>query len=103
MVLGTCNFLFIRKKPSTPAHTLEDITLRDDTKAEACSEPAEMDDEDEKGAQEEQEKEGKKEEETENVEEGRPESVTVDSQELESFLKKTQQNGNTASSPDTYL
>lgn len=99
LVLATCNFLFIRKK----SLTLESIKLKDDTKAEVCSELGEMDDEEEKGAKEEQEKEARKEEETENVEEGRPESVTADSQELENFLKKPQQNGEMASSSDTYL
>lgn len=103
VVLAACNFLFIRKKSSTPTHILESVTLRDDPKAEVGCELGKMDDEEEKGAKEEQEKEARKEEETENVEEGRPECVTADSQELENFLKKPQQNGEMAGSPDTYL
>lgn len=116
VVLATCNFLFIRKKSSAPADKLEDVTVTDDAKAEPCDEPAEMTDEEEKGAREEQEKETKKEanesneskeeeEETEKekVEAVGPESVTVDSQEVERFLKEPQQNGNMATSPETCL
>ncbi|XP_035510282.1 monocarboxylate transporter 4 [Morone saxatilis] len=107
VVLASCNFLCIRKKSSTPEDKLENITVTDDVKAEACSEPAEMnEEEEEKGAREEQEKETKKEvlkEEGETDKEVRPESVTVDSQEVERFLKEPQQNGDMAISPETCL
>ncbi|XP_034567606.1 monocarboxylate transporter 4 [Notolabrus celidotus] len=110
VVLATCNFLFIKKKSPTPADKLQNIAVTEDTKTEAWSEPADTTDEEEKGAKEEQEKETKKDdrkekegtdEETEEV--VRPESITVDSQEVEKFLKETQQNGHTASSPETCL
>lgn len=108
VVLATCNFLFIRKKSSTPPGNLENITVKDNAWTAVCSEPTEMDDMEEKGAREEQEKEIKtevikEEEETENVEEVRPESVTVDSQEVEKSLIKPQQNGDMAPSLETYL
>lgn len=112
LVLATCNYVFIKKKSSAPADTLENITVADDAKTEVYSEHAETNDEEEKGAREEQEKETQKEvikelkeEETdkEKVEEVRPESVTVDSQEVERFLKEPQQNGDMATSPETCL
>lgn len=113
LVLATCNFLFIKKKSSVPADKLKNITVTDDAKAEVCSELAEMTDEEEKGAREEQEKEAKKEvikeeeeeEEKDNkkIEEVRPESVTVDVQEVERFLKEPQQNGDVATCPETCL
>ncbi|XP_029294265.1 monocarboxylate transporter 4-like isoform X2 [Cottoperca gobio] len=108
VVLATCNFLFIRKDSSESADTLENITV-----TQVCSKPPDMNDEEEKGAREEQEKETKKEvikalkeeveADKEKVEEARPESVTVDSQEVERFLKEPQQNGDMASSPETCL
>lgn len=111
VVLATCNFLFIRKKSSTPPVKLEKITVKDNAWTAVYSEPTEMDDVEEKGAREEQEKEIKtevikeEEEETEKekVEDVRPESVTVDSQEVEKSLIKPQQNGDMASSLETYL
>lgn len=108
VVLATCNFLFIKKQSSTPADNLEKITVTDDAKTEACSEPAEMNDEEEKGAREEQEKETNKKvmkelKEVADKVEVRPESVTVDSQEVERFLKEPQENGDTATSPETCL
>ncbi|CAJ1076922.1 monocarboxylate transporter 4 [Xyrichtys novacula] len=111
VVLAACNFLFIKKKSPIPAHKLDNITVTEDAKTEAWSEPAETTDEEEKGAKEEQEKEMKKEEEQkvkeeteEEAAEGvRPESITVDSQEVEKFLKEPQQNGLTLSSPETCL
>ncbi|XP_054464287.1 monocarboxylate transporter 4-like [Anoplopoma fimbria] len=109
IVLATCNFLFIRNKSSASTDMLENITVKDDAKTEVCSKPAEMNEEEEKGEREGQEKETKKEmikeEETdkERVEEVRPESLTVDSQEVERFLKEPQQNGDMATSPETCL
>ncbi|XP_074511092.1 monocarboxylate transporter 4-like [Sebastes fasciatus] len=109
VVLASCNFLFMRNKSSASADKLENITVTDDAKTEVCSK-SEMNDEEEKGAREEQEKETKKEvikelkeEETDKVEEVRPDSVTVDSQEVERFLKEPQQNGDMAISPETSL
>lgn len=110
VVLATCNFLCMRKKASTPPVKFEKITVKDNAWTAVCSEPTEMDDVEEKGAREEQEKEMKtevikEEEETEKekVEEVRSESVTVDSQEVEKSLIKPQQNGDMASSLETYL
>lgn len=110
VVLAACNFLFIREQSPTPADALEKITVADDAKTEACGEPTEMKDEEEKGAREEQEKETIKEvikepKEAADIEkvEVRPESVTVDSQEVERFLKEPQENGDMATSPETCL
>lgn len=111
VVLATCNFLFIRKKPSTPADKLENITVTDEAKTDEGIKPAEMHEEEEKGAREEQEKEkemikNSKEErvtDKEKVEEVKLESLTVDSQEVERFLKEPQQNGDMATSPETCL
>ncbi|XP_041633915.1 monocarboxylate transporter 4 [Cheilinus undulatus] len=110
LVLAVCNFLFIRKKKSpTPTDKLQSITVTEETKMEAWGEPAETTDGEEKGAREEQEKETKKEAMTERKEREekedvvRPESITVDSKEVEEFLKESQQNGVTASSPETCL
>ncbi|XP_062294917.1 monocarboxylate transporter 4-like isoform X2 [Scomber scombrus] len=92
VVLATCTFLFIKNKPSVPADKLENGN-----------------DEEEKGAKEEQEKETVKdlkeeeEKDKEKVDEVRPESVTVDSQEVERFLKEPQQNGDAATNPETSL
>ncbi|XP_042248587.1 monocarboxylate transporter 4-like [Thunnus maccoyii] len=109
VVLATCNFLFIRNKPSVPADNLENVTVTDSAKVEVCSKAIEVNDEEEKGAREEQEKEMVKElkeeeeKDKEKAEEVRPESVTVGSQEVERFLKEPQQNGEVATSPETCL
>lgn len=113
LVLASCNFLFIKRKSPTPGDKLQAITVTEDARTEAWGEPAETTDEEEKGAREEQEKEqekDKKEKEEEGggtdedtVEGVRPESITVDSQEVEKFLKEAPQNGPTASSPETCL
>lgn len=108
VVLATCNFLFIRNKSSAPVDKLENVAVTDSANAEACSKAAEVNDEEEKGAREEQEKEMVKdlkeeEKDKEKVEDVRPESVTVDSQEVERFLKEPQQNGDVATSPETCL
>lgn len=101
VVLASCNFLFIRKKTPTPPDKLENVTVGDGATTEACSELVEVGNMEEKGASEEQEKEAIKKEEHE--EEFMPESVTMDSQEVENFMKKPQQNGDVASSPETRL
>ncbi|XP_074552219.1 monocarboxylate transporter 4-like [Halichoeres trimaculatus] len=105
VVLATCNFLFIKNKSPTPADKLQAITVTEDARTEAWSEAAATTDEEEKGAREEQEKNKKDREGTDEdtVEGVRPESITVDSQEVEKFLKDAQQNGPTASSPETCL
>lgn len=111
VVLASCNFLFIKTKPSVPADKLENVDVADSSAtAEVCSKAVEGNDEEEKGAREEQEKEtvkDSKEEEEEKVtdkeEEVRPESVTVDSREVERFLKEPQQNGDVATNPETSL
>lgn len=110
VVLATCNFLFIRKQSSTATDKLENINVTYDSKTEVCSQLAENNDEEEKGESEEQEKEAKKEvlkEEEQRgkdkVEECRPESITVDSQEVEQFLKQPQPNGDVAINPETCL
>ncbi|KAL3053123.1 hypothetical protein OYC64_005619 [Pagothenia borchgrevinki] len=107
VVLATCNFLFIKKEPSASADKLENITV-----TEECSKDPDVNDEEEKGAREEQEKETKEEleekEETEETDKDkeeriRPASLTVDSQEVEKFLKEPTQNGDMANSPETSL
>ncbi|XP_008283956.1 monocarboxylate transporter 4-like [Stegastes partitus] len=114
LVLASCNFLFIKTKPSEPTDKLESIAVTEDTKTEtACSKPVETSDEEEKGAREEQEKETKKdamkelkeedERDKEDVDDARPKSVTVDSQAVERFLKEPQPNGSMATSPETCL
>lgn len=108
LVLASCNFLCIKKKPAAPADKLESITMTDG--AQVCGKPAETDEEEEKGEREEQEKETRKlmsEEEEERHEEeaaeARPVSVTVDSQEVEQFLKEPQPNGEITINPETCL
>ncbi|XP_059203705.1 monocarboxylate transporter 4-like [Centropristis striata] len=104
LVLAICNFLFIRKKSSASADKLENITVTDNAESlQVCCKAAEMSEEEEKGAREEQEKKSKKDEETDKEGEVRPESVTVDSEEVERFLKEPQQNGDMATSPETCL
>lgn len=105
VVLATCNFLFIKRKPSVEANKLDSITATDDCSANVSSKGAEVMDVDEKGAREEQEK-AINEEENKNSEkmvEYRPKSITVDSQEVERFLKDPQQNGSMAACPETCL
>lgn len=113
VVLATCNFLFIKRKPQEPSQKLECITVTDDTNTEVCSRPSEVNDEEEKGEREEQEKETKREaskelkeeeeKDKEKVDEVRPKSVTLDSQEVEKFLKEPQLNGGMTPSPETCL
>ncbi|XP_013879757.1 monocarboxylate transporter 4-like [Austrofundulus limnaeus] len=104
VVLATCNFLFIKPKPSEEADKLESITATDDCTAEASSRGPEMIGDEEKGAREEQEKATKEEDKnSEEMAEFRPKSITVDSQEVERFLKEPQQNGSMAACPETCL
>ncbi|XP_037545312.1 monocarboxylate transporter 4-like [Nematolebias whitei] len=102
VVLATCNFLFIKRKPSVEANKLESITATDDWSENVCSKGADVD---EKGAREEQEKAANEEEDKnrEKMVEYRPKSITVDSQEVERFLKEPQQNGSMAACPETCL
>uniref|UniRef100_A0A3Q3B4G7 Solute carrier family 16 member 3b n=1 Tax=Kryptolebias marmoratus TaxID=37003 RepID=A0A3Q3B4G7_KRYMA len=67
VVLTTCNFLFIKPKPSVDADKHECVTAADDSTAKM------------------------------------PKSITVDSQEVERFLKEPQQNGSMAACPETCL
>ncbi|XP_067332113.1 monocarboxylate transporter 4-like isoform X2 [Channa argus] len=102
LVLATCNLLFIRKKTSTPADKLENITMtNDEMKTEVCSRLAENVEE-EKGEEKEQKKD-EKERGKEKAEEHRPGSETVDSQEVKRFLKEPQTNGEMTVSPETCL
>ncbi|XP_041826698.1 monocarboxylate transporter 4 [Melanotaenia boesemani] len=106
VVLATCNFLFIKTKPSAPADNPESITVTDDSFTKVCSKGAEGNDEVEKGAREEHEKEAIKEEEDRDrtdKDDIRPNSVAVNSEEVERFLKEPQQNGSMAPSPETCL
>lgn len=113
VVLATCNFFFIRKNTSAPEDKLKNVTVTDDAKTDVFSKSAELNNEEEKGAREEQEKDAMKEEkrelkeederDKEKVEEVRPESITVDLQEVERFLKEPEQNGDMAVSPETCL
>ncbi|XP_062265010.1 monocarboxylate transporter 4-like [Platichthys flesus] len=107
VVLGTCTYFCIRKnKSSAPAHSLEDGTVMCDVKTE-------FNDDEEKGAREEREMETMKkaerelkeeeEEEDEKLEGVGPGSVTVDSQEVEKFLKEPHHKGDTVVTPETCL
>ncbi|XP_038123494.1 monocarboxylate transporter 4 [Cyprinodon tularosa] len=102
VVLATCNFLFIKIKPPPPADKLESITLTDECNAKLRGNKADGDDDEEKGEKEEQEK-VMEEQKTEGRDDVRPKSVTVDSQEVERFLKDLQPNGNMAACPETCL
>lgn len=104
LVLATCNFFFIKKTSSAPEETIQDVSLTSAPEAQALRKDGELSDQEEKGAREEQEKETEKDEgEEEEVPEVRPESVEVDSQEVERFLKEPQQNGDVAVNPETCL
>ncbi|KAM4634966.1 monocarboxylate transporter 4-like [Polymixia lowei] len=117
LVLAICNLLFIKKKPSEAAAELENGTADNTTKMDHFSKLLEKEDEEEKGETEEQEKEEtnkekakevkeeeKETEETENTtEEIGPESITVDAQEVERFLKEPRQNGSVSTGPETCL
>ncbi|XP_008328822.1 monocarboxylate transporter 4-like [Cynoglossus semilaevis] len=104
LVLATCNFFFIKKTSSAPEETVQDVSLTAAPEAQALRKDGELSDQEEKGAREEQEKETEKDEgEEEEVPEVRPESVEVDSQEVERFLKEPQQNGDVAVNPETCL
>nr|XP_020464011.1 monocarboxylate transporter 4 [Monopterus albus]XP_020464013.1 monocarboxylate transporter 4 [Monopterus albus]XP_020464014.1 monocarboxylate transporter 4 [Monopterus albus] len=114
VVLATCNFLFITRKSSMPVDKFENVTVTDDAKSELCSK-SEINDKEKKGESEEQVKERKKKLKEESnkgkIEEVRPvshrkdwvQSITLDSQEVERFLKELQQNGTMAASPETCL
>jgi len=95
VVLATCNFLFIGNKSSASADKPDGGAVTEDAKTEVlCSKPAEMNEEEEKGAREEQEKETKEDEtDKERAQEVKPESATEDSQEVERFLNEPQQHG----------
>lgn len=128
VVLATCNFLFIRKKPSEPAAELENGTVS--AEMELLNKPvaAEEEEEVEKGEKEVKEMEEEKEKEEvkemeeavekakedeedsekkkveEKEEEIRPESVMGVSEEVERFLKEPEeQNGAVLSSSETRL
>ncbi|XP_034046140.1 monocarboxylate transporter 4 [Thalassophryne amazonica] len=106
LVLCICNILFIKKKSPARTEETETVSMTDGTKMEAHNKPAGVDGEEEKGAREEHKTEkvkvikegGEKAE-----EEVRPESVIVDSSEVERFLKEPQQNADVAVSPETCL
>ncbi|XP_014871293.1 monocarboxylate transporter 4 isoform X1 [Poecilia latipinna] len=95
VVLATCNFLFIKKKPREPAVYLsETVTLADDETNQHTSR-----------AEGQQMTEKKKviNENKNNDNDVRPKSVAVDSQEVERFLKEPQANGDMAACPETCL
>lgn len=106
VVLATCNFLFIRMKPSSGKDKLKNITVTDLTGRTGHIRR----DEEEKGESEEQEKETNKEmlKEEEQRDRGkvdkfRPGNVTVESQEAEKLFKQLQPNGDITVSPETCL
>lgn len=128
VVLATCNFLFIRKKPSEPAAELENGTVS--AEMELLNKPvaAEEEEEVEKGEKEvkemeeekekeevkemeeavekakEDEEDSEKKKEEEKEKEIRPESVMGVSEEVERFLKEPEeQNGAVLSSSETRL
>lgn len=107
VVLATCNFLFIKTKSSEPGAELENGPVAKEM--EQLNKPP-LDGVEEKGEKEEREKtevtEIKEKEDTENEKdkaEIRPDSVTVDSEEVEKFLKEPEHNGSVLSSPETCL
>ncbi|KAM9745571.1 monocarboxylate transporter 4-like [Menidia menidia] len=102
VVLATCNLLFIKTSTGNP----DSGAVTDECKANTCSNSSERNDEAETGLREEPDPEAIQEEggsDKEEVVQARPKSVTVDSQEVERFLKEPQQNGNLAASPETCL
>ena len=106
VVLATCNFLFIKKKPSVPEDKLESVAFTADSKTREHSESAEVNDEqeeeeEERAVREKQEEETIKEEQPED--ELRPKSAMVNSEEVEKFLKEPEQNGSIDASPETCL
>lgn len=130
VVLATCNFLFIRKKPSEPAAELENGTVsaemellnkpvaaeeeeeeevekgekevKEMEEEKEKEEVKEMEEAVEKAKEDEEDSEKKKEEEKEK--EIRPESVMGVSEEVERFLKEPEeQNGAVLSSSETRL
>ncbi|XP_067089451.1 monocarboxylate transporter 4-like [Osmerus mordax] len=107
VVLATCNFLFIKTKSSEPGAELESGPGA--SEMEQLNKPP-LDGVEEKGEKEEREKtevkEIKEKEDTENEKdkaEIRPDSITVDSEEVEKFLKEPEHNGSVLSSPETCL
>uniref|UniRef100_A0A1A8MNP2 Solute carrier family 16, member 3 (Monocarboxylic acid transporter 4) n=1 Tax=Nothobranchius pienaari TaxID=704102 RepID=A0A1A8MNP2_9TELE len=99
VVLATGNFLFIKRSPE-PADKLESITATDDCTSKMCSTSAEVNDDEEKKVRGEQEMVMKEKEERVEF---RQKNITVDTQEVERFLKEPQTNGNLAASPETCL
>lgn len=100
IVLASCNLLCMRKKPSTEEQeNPENLAMTGDNKAAAALEMGrEEEEEEDKGARE----EGETDKMLKN-EAVRPESVAVDSQEVERFLKQTENNGAMSPSPETCL
>lgn len=97
LVLATCNFFFIKKKPHEPAVCLgEMVTLADDEIKQLSSRAEEQ-----LTTEEEMQKEVVNE--NKNNDNVRPKSVAVDSQEVERFLKEPQANGDMAACPETCL
>ncbi|KAF7200896.1 monocarboxylate transporter 4-like [Nothobranchius furzeri] len=99
VVLAAGNFLFIKRSPE-PADKLESITATDDCTSKMCSTSAEVNDDEEKKVREEQEMVIKEKEERVEF---RQKNITVDTQEVERFLKEPQTNGNMAACPETCL
>uniref|UniRef100_A0A1A8GFM0 Solute carrier family 16, member 3 (Monocarboxylic acid transporter 4) n=1 Tax=Nothobranchius korthausae TaxID=1143690 RepID=A0A1A8GFM0_9TELE len=99
VVLATGNFLFIKRSPE-PADKLGSITATDDCTSKMCGTSAEVNDDEEKKVREEQEMVIKEKEERVEF---KQKSITVDTQEVERFLKEPQTNGNMAACPETCL
>lgn len=78
LVLATCNFLFIKKAPQEPDAKLENGAAA--TEMEQVAPKANG-----------------------GADEPRPDSVMVDSVEVERFLKDEEQNGDAVSNPETSL
>lgn len=99
IVLASCNFFCIKMNTTNEKESPENMAMTADPGTGGA---LEMHDEDEKGAREQQEKETDKmlKEETTVA---RPESITVDSQEVERFLKDPENNGAVSPSPETCL
>ncbi|XP_076122393.1 monocarboxylate transporter 4-like [Alosa pseudoharengus] len=98
VVLATCNFLFIKKTPQEPDAKLENGI--DTTEMEQLNK-LEQEVVEKEVVEEVKEKEAPKA--NGGVEEPRPDSVMVDSGEVERFLTEREQNGDVVSNPETNL
>ncbi|XP_029944499.1 monocarboxylate transporter 4-like [Salarias fasciatus] len=101
VVLATCNFLCIKKDP---ADKLESIAVTDDTKVEAGSRSEELNTDREQGEEPGEVQDlDQDQDQDQDQDTAKPQSLTVDSQDVERFLKEPQQSDDMANSPETSL